>query len=130
MDIRGKQIISSWEMVVYVDCVSFKRVDNGRMQESYPPVPTAKAAVYVAAIVNGLEPPRVIRACDKIYDHDAHIRPLGLEFHCPVCGALATNAWLEVMNLASFCLGCGQRRLRDFKAVTVPSEMPSATPAG
>lgn len=65
MDIKSKQIISSWEMVVYDDCVSFKRVDNGRMQESYPPVPTTKAAIYATAIVSGLQPPRDLRLCDK-----------------------------------------------------------------
>ncbi|WP_143497495.1 hypothetical protein [Pseudomonas sp. Irchel s3h17] len=60
-----KQAISSWEVVVYADCVRFKRVDHGRMQEAYPPVPTATAAVYAAAIVNGLQPPRDIRPCGK-----------------------------------------------------------------
>ena len=58
-----KQAISSWEVVVYDDCVRFKRVDQGQMQEAYPPVPTATAAVYAAAIVHGLQPPRDIRLC-------------------------------------------------------------------
>lgn len=35
MNLIEKPVISSWQVVVYEDCVSFKRVDNGRMQESY-----------------------------------------------------------------------------------------------
>lgn len=66
--IVGKRIVSDWQVVVYDDCVSFKRVDNGRMQESYPPVPISKAAVYAAAIVQGLQPPRDLRVCDKPVD--------------------------------------------------------------
>lgn len=65
MDTMDKQIISSWQMIVYDDCVSFKRVDNGRLQEGYPPVSVSKAAVYAAAIVHGLQPPRDLRLCDK-----------------------------------------------------------------
>lgn len=68
MNTRDKQVISSWQMVVYDDHVSFRRVDNGQMQESYPPVPISKAAVYAAAIVHGLEPPRDLRPCDKPID--------------------------------------------------------------
>lgn len=65
MDTRDKQVISSWQVVVYDDCVSFKRVDNGQMQESYPPVATSIAAVYAAAIIQGLQPPRHLRLCDE-----------------------------------------------------------------
>ena len=63
-----ERAISSWEVVVYDDCVHFKRVDNGRMQEGYPPVPVSKAAVYAAAIIHGLQPPRDLRPCDKPID--------------------------------------------------------------
>ena len=65
MNTRDKRVISTWQVVVYDNCVSFKRVDNGQMQESYPPVPLSKAAVYAAAIVHGLQPPRDLRVCDK-----------------------------------------------------------------
>lgn len=65
MDKQNKTVVSSWQVVVYDDCVSFRRVDNGRLQESYPPVPASKAAVYATAIVHGLQPPRDLRLCDK-----------------------------------------------------------------
>lgn len=68
MNTRDKPVISSWEMVVYGDCVSFRRIGNGRIEESYPPVPLSKAAVYAAAIVNGLQPPRDLRLCDRPID--------------------------------------------------------------
>lgn len=69
MDIRDKQPISSWVMDVYDDRVSFTRVGkDGRVVEGYPPVSTAKAAVYATAIVNGLQPPRDLRPCDTPID--------------------------------------------------------------
>lgn len=68
MEAIDKQVISTWQVVVYDNCVSFKRFDNGQIQEGYPPVPTSKAAVYAAAIVHGLQPPRDLRLCDKSID--------------------------------------------------------------
>jgi hypothetical protein len=68
MSMNTKQAISSWEVVVYDDCVRFKRVDNGRTQEGYPPVSVSKAAVYAAAIIHGLQPPRDLRLCGKPID--------------------------------------------------------------
>lgn len=68
MEIQDKQAISSWQMVVYDDCVSFRRMGNGQIEESYPPVPISKATVYATAIVNGLQPPRDLRPCDKLID--------------------------------------------------------------
>ncbi|MFL1502118.1 hypothetical protein ACI77N_13110 [Pseudomonas sp. S191] len=69
MDIRDKQPISSWMMDVYDDRVSFTRVGkDGRVVEGYPPVSTAKAVVYAAAIVSGLQPPRDLRPCDTQID--------------------------------------------------------------
>ncbi|MBC8994966.1 hypothetical protein IAI51_00265 [Pseudomonas sp. N40(2020)] len=65
MNTGDKQAISSWQVVVYDDCVSFKRVDDGQMLESYPHVSISKAAVYAMAIVHGLQPPRDFRPCDK-----------------------------------------------------------------
>lgn len=68
MDIRDKQPISSWAVDVYDDRVSFKRIHNGRTEESYPPVSISRAAVYAAAIVGGLQPPRDLRPCDTPID--------------------------------------------------------------
>lgn len=68
MDIRDKQPISSWTVDVYDDRVSFRRIGNGRIEESYPPVSIPTAAVYATAIVSGLQPPRDLRSCDTPID--------------------------------------------------------------
>ncbi|NAV73987.1 hypothetical protein FGF91_24360, partial [Salmonella sp. zj-f60] len=60
--------LSKWIVVVYEDRVCFERFGDGVNLESYAPVPPAKAAVYAAAIVNGLEPPKCLRPCDKPTD--------------------------------------------------------------
>lgn len=65
-DAKGKKgALSKWIMVVFEDQVHFSRFENGAKLESYAPVPVSKAAVYAAAIVNGLQPPRDLRQCDK-----------------------------------------------------------------
>ncbi|EFM0017718.1 hypothetical protein DI17_003541 [Escherichia coli] len=60
--------LSKWIVVVYEDQVCFERFGDGITLEGYAPVPPAKAAVYAAAIVNGLEPPKYLRPCDKPTD--------------------------------------------------------------
>ncbi|ELW7390519.1 hypothetical protein [Yersinia intermedia] len=60
-----KGALSKWIMVVFEGWVYFRRFENGATVESYAPVPVSKAAVYAAAIVNGLQPPRDLRECDK-----------------------------------------------------------------
>ncbi|CNK92447.1 Uncharacterised protein [Yersinia pseudotuberculosis] len=60
-----KSALSKWVMVVFEDRVCFSRFENGARIEGYAPVPVSKAAVYAAAIVNGLQPPRDLRGCDK-----------------------------------------------------------------
>ncbi|WP_447874662.1 hypothetical protein [Serratia fonticola] len=58
-------VTSKWVVVVREDRVHFRRFENGAMVESYAPVSPAKATVYATAIVNGLQPPRDLRPCDK-----------------------------------------------------------------
>lgn len=58
-------LISDWSIQVYSDKVLFTRIKDGAMKEGYAPVSLAKAAVYATAIVNGLQPPRDLRQCDK-----------------------------------------------------------------
>ena len=58
-------VTSKWIVVVHEDRVHFKRFENGAIVESYAPVSPVKAAVYATAIVNGLQPPRDLRPCDK-----------------------------------------------------------------
>ncbi|CNE43442.1 ClpX C4-type zinc finger protein [Yersinia kristensenii] len=60
-----KGALSKWIMVVFEDRVCFDRFENGAKTEGYAPVPLSKAAVYATAIVNGLQPPRDLRECDK-----------------------------------------------------------------
>lgn len=60
--------LSKWIVVVYEDRVCFERFGDGVKLEGYVPVPPAEAAVYAAAIVNGLEPPKYLRPCDKPID--------------------------------------------------------------
>lgn len=60
--------LSKWIVVVYEDRVYFDRFGDGITLEGYAPVPPAKASVYAAAIVNGLEPPNGLRRCDKPTD--------------------------------------------------------------
>ncbi|MDA5499940.1 ClpX C4-type zinc finger protein [Yersinia aleksiciae] len=60
-----KGALSKWIMVVFEDRVYFDRFENGAKIEGYAPVSVSKAAVYAAAIVNGLQPPRDLRGCDK-----------------------------------------------------------------
>ncbi|HHL2526016.1 TPA: hypothetical protein ACQ317_001900 [Yersinia enterocolitica] len=68
-DAEGKKgALSKWIMVVFEDRVCFSRFENGTKIESYAPVLVSKAAVYAAAIVNGLQPPRDLRGCDKPID--------------------------------------------------------------
>ncbi|MEN4911425.1 hypothetical protein [Erwinia amylovora] len=65
---KGNDPLSKWIVVVYEDRVCFERFGDGVMLEGYAPVPPAEAAVYAAAIVNGLEPPKGLRQCDKPTD--------------------------------------------------------------
>lgn len=60
--------LSKWIVVVYEDRVCFERFGGGVKLEGYAPVPPAEAAVYATAIVNGLEPPKGLRQCDKPTD--------------------------------------------------------------
>ncbi|CCV45136.1 ClpX C4-type zinc finger protein [Yersinia enterocolitica] len=59
-----KGALSKWVVVVFEDRVCFSRFENGARIEGYAPVPVSKAAVYAAAIVNGLRPPRDLYQCD------------------------------------------------------------------
>lgn len=113
MSAEEKTVISRWEIVVCTDRVLFTRVDNGLMQESYPPVPMAKAAIYAAAIVSGLQPPRDIRPCDP-----AIASTLSFQSNCPGCGSIATEAMFSVLDAASFCPGCGKFTLSQFYSAT------------
>lgn len=65
---KKKDVLSKWVVVVYEDQVHFERFEDGAMVENYAPVSPAKASVYAAAIVNGLQPPRDLRLCDKPID--------------------------------------------------------------
>ena len=65
---KNNDPLSKWIVVVYEDQVCFERFGDGITLEGYAPVPPAKAAVYAAAIVNGLEPPKYLRPCDKPTD--------------------------------------------------------------
>ncbi|CAH0190272.1 ATP-dependent Clp protease ATP-binding subunit ClpX [Rahnella aquatilis] len=63
-DADDSTLISDWSIQVYSDKVLFTRIKDGAMKEGYAPVSLAKAAVYAAAIVNGLRPPRDLYQCD------------------------------------------------------------------
>lgn len=68
-DADDSTLISEWSIQVYSDKVLFTRIKkNGAWIERYAPVSLAKAAVYATAIVNGLQPPRDLRQCDKQID--------------------------------------------------------------
>lgn len=59
---------ASWIIQLGKNEVQFNRVIDGRIEESYAPVNYAKANVYAAAILNGLQPPRDLRLSDKPTD--------------------------------------------------------------
>lgn len=65
---KGNDPLSKWIVVVYEDRVCFERFGDGVKLEGYAPVPPAEAAVYATAIVNGLQPPKGLRQCDKPTD--------------------------------------------------------------
>lgn len=56
---------SSWTVDVSDEGVLLTRMHEGRRCESYPIVSHAKGAVYLAAISQGFQPPRDLRACGK-----------------------------------------------------------------
>lgn len=45
--------------------VRLRRLHDGQVVEAYPAVPPEVGAVYLAAISQGLQPPRDCRACEK-----------------------------------------------------------------
>jgi hypothetical protein len=112
MSVEEKTIISRWEIVVCADSVLFARVDDG-VRENYPPVPMAKAAVYAAAIVSGLQPPRDIHPCEPVAGST-----LSFQSNCPGCGTIATEAVLSALDATSFCPGCGKFTLSQFYSAT------------
>lgn len=65
---ENSELISKWVIEVYDDKVQFRRMGDGVVLEGYPPVTPAQATVYASAIVNGFQPPRDIRLCDKPTD--------------------------------------------------------------
>ena len=54
-----------WVIDFKGDAFFFTREINNRTEESYAPVSREKAAVFVAAIVQGFEPPRLITLADQ-----------------------------------------------------------------
>lgn len=56
---------STWTVEVNADGVLLTRMHEGRRCEAYPMVSHAKGAVYLAAISQGFQPPRDLRACGK-----------------------------------------------------------------
>lgn len=52
---------ASWTMDIQRDGVQFCRTHEGRVVEAYALVDHRKAAVFVAAIINGFQPPRDLR---------------------------------------------------------------------
>ncbi|WP_368750314.1 hypothetical protein [Klebsiella aerogenes] len=54
-----------WTISILGDRFTFNREVNGRTEESYAPVNREKATVFVAAIVQGFEPPRLITLADQ-----------------------------------------------------------------
>jgi len=61
-----KEREEKWEIDISGDSFTFKRVINGRVEESYAAVNTAKAAIYANAIIHGFQPPRDLRSFDKL----------------------------------------------------------------
>lgn len=57
-------IPSEWIVGVSAKGVNIIRLHHGRPIESYPMVKHAVAAVYLAAISQGLQPPKCLLACD------------------------------------------------------------------
>lgn len=54
-----------WIIEVKNDRFSFAREINGRIEDSYAPVNKDKAAVFAAAIIQGLEPPRLLTPAER-----------------------------------------------------------------
>jgi hypothetical protein len=58
------QISEEWRIRIDGDRIWFQRLINGKMNESYRPASRAEAAVWASAVIQGFEPPRVLRHCD------------------------------------------------------------------
>lgn len=54
-----------WVIEIHGDRFLFSREINGCTEESYGPVNGEKAAVFVAAIIQGFEPPRLLTPADR-----------------------------------------------------------------
>lgn len=57
-----------WEIAIAGDRVSFRRIHNGVVTESYAPAALDIASLYAAAIIQGFEPPRGRRRLDTPAD--------------------------------------------------------------
>ncbi len=58
-------MISTWVIEVNENSARITRTEQGNAIESYGAMPIAKASVYVAAIIQGFQPPRSLLSCDK-----------------------------------------------------------------
>lgn len=56
---------ATWMMVVDAEGVEMRRLHDGKPVEVYPKMDHARGAIYAAAISQGFQPPRDLRACDR-----------------------------------------------------------------
>lgn len=54
-----------WVIEITEGRYTFLKEINGSVDENYAPVCKAQAAVFAAAIIQGFQPPRDLRSCDK-----------------------------------------------------------------
>lgn len=54
-----------WVIEISDGRYAFTKEINGSIDESYAPVCKAKVAVFASAIIQGFQPPRDLRSCDK-----------------------------------------------------------------
>lgn len=59
-------MISTWVIEVNENSARITRTDQGNAIESYGAMPIAKASVYVAAIIQGFQPPRSLLSCEEV----------------------------------------------------------------
>lgn len=57
-----------WEIRIDEDKFFFTRFSEAKLHECYAPVSKDKAAVYLAAIIHGFQPPRALARLDRLSD--------------------------------------------------------------
>ncbi|EAW0247703.1 hypothetical protein ABVL59_002533 [Salmonella enterica] len=62
---RGNARQERWIIDIQGGLFFFTREINGQVRDSYAPVKKEKAAVFAAAITQGIEPPRLVTQADQ-----------------------------------------------------------------